>query len=78
QQRLNITTILVTHDQREAMNMADIVVVLGENRVQQVGTPIEIYRHPANEFVADFIGSGNIFTATALGNGKVGLTGGEA
>ncbi len=61
QQRLNITTIMVTHDQREAMTMADIVVVLGEHKVQQVGTPIEIYRHPANEFVADFIGSGNIF-----------------
>jgi putative spermidine/putrescine transport system ATP-binding protein len=70
QQRLNITTIMVTHDQREAMTMADIVVVLGEHRVQQVGTPIEIYRHPANEFVADFIGSGNIFPATALGDGK--------
>ena len=76
QQRLNITTILVTHDQREAMTMADIVVVLGEHRVQQVGTPIEIYRNPANEFVADFIGSGNIFPATALGNGQVGLPGG--
>jgi putative spermidine/putrescine transport system ATP-binding protein len=78
QQRLNITTILVTHDQREAMTMADIVVVLGQYRVQQVGTPIEIYRNPANEFVADFIGSGNIFPATALGNGRVGLPGGEA
>ncbi|NUT83904.1 MULTISPECIES: ABC transporter ATP-binding protein [Pseudomonas] len=77
QQRLNITTILVTHDQREAMTMADIVVVLGEHRVQQVGTPIEIYRHPANEFVADFIGSGNIFPATTLGNGRVGLPGGD-
>ena len=78
QQRLNITTILVTHDQREAMTMADIVVVLGEHRIQQIGTPIEIYRHPANEFVADFIGSGNIFPATALGDGKVGLPGGDA
>jgi len=77
QQRLNITTILVTHDQREAMTMADIVVVLGEHRVQQVGTPLEIYRHPANEFVADFIGSGNIFPAVALGNGRVGLLGGN-
>ncbi|NWA00652.1 ABC transporter ATP-binding protein [Pseudomonas gingeri] len=78
QQRLNITTIMVTHDQREAMTMADIVVVLGEHRVQQVGTPIEIYRHPANEFVADFIGSGNIFAATVLGGGRVGLPGGES
>ncbi|MND98828.1 Spermidine/putrescine import ATP-binding protein PotA [compost metagenome] len=78
QQRLNITTILVTHDQREAMTMADIVVVLGEHKVQQVGTPIEIYRNPANEFVADFIGSGNIFPATALGNGRVCLPGGDS
>lgn len=78
QQRLNITTILVTHDQREAMTMADIVVVLGEHRVQQVGTPIEIYRNPANAFVADFIGSGNIFPATALGDGRVALPGGHA
>jgi len=78
QRRLNITTIMVTHDQREAMTMADIVVVLGEHRVQQVGTPIEIYRNPANEFVADFIGTGNIFPATALGNGRVGLPGGAA
>jgi len=45
--------------------------------VQQVGTPIEIYRHPINEFVADFIGSGNIFPATALGDGKVRLPGGD-
>lgn len=45
--------------------------------MQQVGTPIEIYRHPANEFVADFIGSGNIFPATTLGNGRVGLPGGD-
>jgi len=77
QQRLNITTILVTHDQREAMTMADIVVVLGEHRIQQVGTPIEIYRQPANEFVADFIGSGNLFSATAQANGQVQLSGGH-
>ncbi|PPC79366.1 polyamine ABC transporter ATP-binding protein [Pokkaliibacter plantistimulans] len=64
QQKLNITTIMVTHDQREAMTMADLVVVLGEQRVQQVGSPLEIYRRPANAFVADFIGSGNLFPAT--------------
>ncbi len=78
QQRLGITTIMVTHDQREAMTMADIVVVMGHNKVQQVGTPIEIYRNPANEFVADFIGMGNIFPATALGGGRVGLQSGAA
>jgi putative spermidine/putrescine transport system ATP-binding protein len=78
QQRLGITTIMVTHDQREAMTMADIVVVMGHNRVQQVGTPIEIYRNPANEFVADFIGMGNILPATAIGDGRVGLRSGAA
>ena len=78
QQRLGITTIMVTHDQREAMTMADIVVVMGHNRVQQIGTPIEIYRNPANEFVADFIGMGNILPATALGAGRVGLKSGAA
>ena len=76
QQRLGITTIMVTHDQREAMTMADLVVVLGEHRVQQVGTPIEIYRNPANEFVADFIGMGNIFAARATAQDRVALPGG--
>jgi len=60
QQRLGITSILVTHDQREAMTMADRVVVLNAGRVQQVGTPLEIYRRPANAFVADFIGTSNL------------------
>ncbi|WP_027289551.1 ABC transporter ATP-binding protein [Rhodovibrio salinarum] len=60
QQRLGITTILVTHDQREAMTMADRVVVLNGGEVQQVGTPLEIYRRPANAFVADFIGTSNL------------------
>jgi putative spermidine/putrescine transport system ATP-binding protein len=78
QKQLNITTILVTHDQREAMTMADLVVVLGEHKVQQVGTPIEIYRNPANAFVADFIGSGNIFPAKALGGGRVQLPAGDS
>jgi putative spermidine/putrescine transport system ATP-binding protein len=77
QRQLNITTIMVTHDQSEAMTMADIVVVLGEHRIQQIGSPIDIYRNPANAFVADFIGNGNIFPATALGDGTVGLPGGD-
>ena len=76
QRRLGITTILVTHDQREAMTMADLVVVMGESRVQQVGTPMEIYRSPANAFVADFIGMSNIFQATALDAGHVQLPNG--
>ncbi|MGF1629323.1 MAG: ABC transporter ATP-binding protein [Kiloniellaceae bacterium] len=60
QQKLGITTIVVTHDQREAMTMADLVVVMGEGRIRQAASPIEIYRRPADTFVADFIGSTNL------------------
>ncbi len=55
--KLNTTTIYVTHDQTEAMTMADRIVVMKSGYVQQIGTPLEIYRHPANRFVASFIGS---------------------
>jgi multiple sugar transport system ATP-binding protein len=57
QQRLDTTTIYVTHDQVEAMTMADRIVVLRDGRVEQVGTPLELYDRPANAFVATFIGS---------------------
>jgi len=60
QQRLGVTTLVVTHDQREAMTMADVVIVLNEGRVQQMGAPMEIYRDPANAFVAGFIGTSNL------------------
>jgi putative spermidine/putrescine transport system ATP-binding protein len=60
QQRLGISTVVVTHDQREAMTMADIVVVMDHGRVQQVGAPLAIYRAPANAFVAGFIGQSNL------------------
>jgi multiple sugar transport system ATP-binding protein len=63
--RLNTTFIYVTHDQVEAMTMADRMVVMQDGRIQQVGTPAEIYLHPANLFVAGFVGSPqmNIFPA---------------
>ncbi|MCB1719832.1 MAG: ATP-binding cassette domain-containing protein, partial [Candidatus Competibacteraceae bacterium] len=60
QQRLGITTIVVTHDQREAMTMADQVVVMSQGEVQQVGAPLDIYRNPQTTFVADFIGTSNL------------------
>jgi putative spermidine/putrescine transport system ATP-binding protein len=60
QQELGITTIVVTHDQREAMTMADLVVVMGEGRIRQAAPPVEIYRRPADAFVADFIGTTNL------------------
>ncbi|WP_026593966.1 ABC transporter ATP-binding protein [Bacillus sp. UNC437CL72CviS29] len=57
QQRLGITMIYVTHDQIEAMTMGDRIMVLNKGSIQQVGTPLDIYNYPANEFVAGFIGS---------------------
>ena len=70
QQRLGVTTIVVTHDQREAMTMADLVVVMGEGRIRQAAPPIEIYRRPADAFVADFIGSTNLLATSADGAGR--------
>jgi len=57
QHELQVTTIYVTHDQIEAMTLADRVVVMNQGRFQQIGTPMEIYDYPANSFVASFIGS---------------------
>ena len=57
QKRLGVTTIYVTHDQIEAMTMADKIVVLKDGLVEQIGTPLDLYDHPANIFVATFIGS---------------------
>lgn len=65
QQRLGITTIVVTHDQREAMTMADRIVVMSNGRVEQIGPPQEIYHKPINAFVAEFIGKANFFDGTA-------------
>lgn len=59
QKQLNITTIMVTHDQEEALTMADKIVVMNSGEIMQIGTPQEIYKAPANSFVADFIGSIN-------------------
>jgi putative spermidine/putrescine transport system ATP-binding protein len=71
QQQLKITTILVTHDQREAMTMADTIVVMAQGRVQQIGAPIEIYRNPANRFVAEFFGASNLLAVEATGGPAV-------
>ncbi len=61
QRSLGITTILVTHDQEEALSLSDRIVVLDEGRVQQIATPEEAYLRPANRFVADFLGTANRF-----------------
>jgi putative spermidine/putrescine transport system ATP-binding protein len=76
QQRLAVTTILVTHDQREAMTMSDLVVVMGpDNRVHQMGSPLEIYRNPADRFVADFIGTSNLLDGSCIGSREVMVSG---
>ncbi|NKQ34979.1 MAG: ABC transporter ATP-binding protein [Chloroflexi bacterium] len=59
QQLINITSVYVTHDQVEAMTISDRIVIMNEGRIEQIGTPIEIYRHPQSRFVADFIGRAN-------------------
>ncbi|MCO5401204.1 putative 2-aminoethylphosphonate ABC transporter ATP-binding protein [Ralstonia soli] len=68
QQQVGITTIMVTHDQEEALSMADRIVVMNQGRIEQVGTPQEIYERPATPFVADFIGKVNVLKAEALGD----------
>ena len=75
QQRLGITTIVVTHDQREAMTMADLVVVMGKGKILQVAPPVEIYRRPADAFVADFIGSTNLLPVEADSAGRASVLG---
>ncbi|MED1738740.1 ABC transporter ATP-binding protein [Bacillus swezeyi] len=63
QKRVGITTILVTHDQEEALSLSDRVGILGNGKLQQLGTPLDVYRTPANRFVAEFIGQVNLFEA---------------
>lgn len=63
QKKLKITFIYVTHDQEEALTMSDRIAVMNEGRIEQLGTPVEIYNHPKTKFVADFIGESNIFEA---------------
>ncbi len=75
QQRLGITTIVVTHDQREAMTMADLVVVMGKGKILQAAPPIDIYRKPADAFVADFIGSTNLLPVETDRAGRVTVLG---
>ena len=66
QQELGITFIYVTHDQEEALSMSDTVVVMDKGKIQQIGTPEDIYNEPVNAFVADFIGESNIVDAIML------------
>ena len=64
QRRLGVTTIMVTHDQEEALSMADRIVVMNQGAIEQVGTPREVYERPATPFVADFVGKINVLPAS--------------
>lgn len=66
QRNLEVTTIMVTHDQEEAMTMADRIVVMNHGVIEQVGTPQEIYQHPATAFVANFVGTTNLLPCTVI------------
>jgi len=70
QRRLGVTTIMVTHDQEEALSMADRVVVMNHGVIEQIGTPQQIYREPLSAFVADFVGKVNVISAVAEGGGR--------
>jgi iron(III) transport system ATP-binding protein len=85
QRRLGVTTIMVTHDQEEALAIADRIVVMNHGVIEQIGTPQEIYRHPATPFVASFVGQMNFFTAAVqgidrlqVGKIEIGVVGTEA
>ena len=77
QREMNITFIYVTHDQEEALTMSDTVVVMNGGRVQQIGTPEDIYNEPKNAFVADFIGESNILNGTMVRDNVVKMYGKE-
>ena len=74
---LGITFIYVTHDQEEALTMSDKIVVMSNGKIQQIGTPEDIYNEPENAFVADFIGESNIFNGIMTGPMKARFAGGQ-
>jgi putative spermidine/putrescine transport system ATP-binding protein len=79
QRQLGITTVYVTHDQEEALSLSDRVVVMSEGRIEQIGTPAEIYNFPATPFVASFVGTLNLLPAQLIdaGTGRLSLYGQE-
>ena len=77
QQALELTFVYVTHDQEEALTLSDTIVVMSEGRIQQIGTPTDIYNEPINSFVADFIGESNILNGLMLQDKAVSFAGHE-
>ena len=76
-QKLGITFVYVTHDQEEALTLSDTIVVMSEGKIQQIGTPMDIYNEPTNAFVADFIGESNILNGTMIKDEVVSFAGHE-
>ena len=77
QRKTGITFVYVTHDQEEALSMSDTVVVMADGKIQQIGTPTDIYNEPQNAFVADFIGESNIIDGVMLRDNRVKFSGHE-
>jgi len=77
QEDLEITFIYVTHDQEEALTMSDRIAVMTEGRVEQLGTPSEVYETPTSSYIADFLGVSNLMQATALSASRVSVAGRE-
>ena len=77
QRQVGVTTIMVTHDQEEALTMADRILVMRQGRVEQIGTPAQVYDEPATPFVADFIGATNLLNATVVNDDRARCAGVE-
>lgn len=75
QRRLGITSVFVTHDQEEALSIADVVAVMSGGHIRQIGTPVEIYDRPASRFVASFVGRGNFLSARFVHTGSADVDG---
>lgn len=73
QREIGITTLLVTHDQEEALTMSDMIVVMDRGRILQAGSPTEVYEHPRTRFVSEFLGTSNIIACTVAGTESGGL-----
>ena len=75
QRRLRLTTLFITHDQEEALILSDRIAVMNAGRIEQVGTPAEVYARPATRFVADFVGESNLLDGASRGDGSVEIAG---
>lgn len=76
--KINLTSLFVTHDQDEAMEMADKVIIMNRGRIEQIGTPEEVYTNPHNAFIYDFLGNYNAFSAIRDNNGAIEIVDSEA